>query len=221
MNNDEGLTMGSKDLFDQASEMRAKATRVDDKAATGVMVMMVLSVVTLLGFASLQLMITVEEGAPLWQRVGATVVLAFAVAIGLLIIWFLLDMIKAGRLRQKANKLQESAQELEVSELELRLKKAAADHQRATAEQQVQAMGAQRLQEQAHLEEVELVNKAEQAKRVAQAVQDTRDELRAQQGRPSVAEQRGGTVSYDNSPQGQPKEGRNKPGGTSGGGKGH
>lgn len=187
MNNDEGLKMGSKDLFDQASEMRAKATRVDDKAAIGVMMMMVLSVLTLLGFASLQLMITVEEGAPLWQRVGATVVLAFAVAIGLLIISFLLDMFRAGRLRQKANKLQEAAQVVEASELELQAQKIAMQKAAASAEHQKAA--------------------AEQAKRVADAVQDTRDERRAEQGRPSVAEQ-------------QARDDRNKPGGTSGRGKG-
>jgi uncharacterized membrane protein YcjF (UPF0283 family) len=219
MNNDEGLKMGSKDLFDQASGMRVEAARVDERAATGVMMMMVLGVCTLLGFASLQLMITVEEGAPLWQRVSATVVMAFTVAIGLTIIWFILDMLRAGRLRQKASKLHGAAQVVENAELELQAQKIAMQRAAASAEHQKAA--------------------AEQAKRVADAVQSTRDERRAEQGRPSVAEQKAldkadveqapGDASAHERKYGagkatqggqQARDDRNKPGGSSGRDKG-
>lgn len=184
----------SDDLRVRAAELRADAARKDDKSAIVVASVALICVIgtfaTVITLASWYVENSMggENASVQVKAVIVAMYVAAVVAAGLLALsgWYL---VAAGLTRKAALVQIRAADQMDQDQAE---KDRAKEIARSAAE-----AGA-KLAEQ---------YKAAQAERVAKAVQDTRDELRTQQGRPSVEQQR-------NSERG------NNPGGTSGKGKG-
>ena len=168
----------------EAGELRAQASVKEDRSFGYGMFAIVVAVVGTFGsvvtFVSWY-MDAQMKNAGTWEQAGYALMLTLFCGTVLFLarsIWLLHS---ANRLRHRANNLISEADDV--------------DHQNAAKD-----LAAQRLREADELEQVQETERqrlAEQAAReeaararVAEVIEKTRDELRAQQGRPSVAEQR-------------------------------